>query len=641
MENSVDKQAPRDTTLEMLVRWYESAEQSSMDARREAERDRDYRNGNQWTASELETLKKRKQPAITIDRIGPKVDYLLGVEQQYRADPKAYPRTPQDEQGAAAATDSIRFVLDDQRWDRVRSECFDQFIVEGACGADVRVVDKCGELCVEVKPIMWDRMFWDPHSRRRDFSDAKYKGQFLWMDVEEAEALWPDVVDAITTTLTTEASSDSDTYGDVPRLRWADPKRKRVRIAECWGFVGGKWHHYTYTKAGILEQMESPYQDDEGQSVDGFVFGSCYIDRDGNRFGVVRRWISLQDEINKRRSKALHLLNVRQVKYEKGAVDDVNAMRRELAKPDGAVEVTPGMMFDVLDTGDMAQAQLGLLQEAKTEIDAVGVNAAMAGTESRVMSGRALLARDEQGKTELGPVFDAFAQWQLDVYRAIWCRIKQFWTAEKWVRITDDDRNVRFVGLNQPITLGEQLLEEAERQGQEITPDMQYQAKMNPAMQRIVGTRNNMQNMDVDLILDMVPATATLQSEEFAALADLAGKGVPIPPDALIEASSLRGKDKILKKMRGEGEGKIPPQVQQVLEQAQAEIQGLQQRLQQAESGLQKATIDAQSRERVAQINAAASFDEATLNALADLLKAKIQPPPDLSAEVSGDLAAR
>lgn len=450
--------------------------------------------------------------------------------------------------------------------------------------------------------------------------------------------------------MASEAASLGQTFDDVPRMRWADPKRKRVRIVEMWTKEDGGVFYSKFTKAGVLERIESPYVDEEEKPEDGFVFGSCYIDRDGNRFGVVRRWISLQDEINKRRSKAMHLLNVRQVKYEKGAVSDPQKMRAELAKPDGAVEVNPGMMFEVLENGDMAAAQFNLLQEAKQEIDAVGVNAAMSGTDNRNMSGRAQLVRAQQGMEELGPVFDAFRQWQLDVYRVIWNRVRQFWTAEKWVRVTDNDQNVKFVGLNQPLTLGEQLLEEAQKQGVEITPQMEQQAKMDPAMQQVVGVKNNVAEMDVDLVLDHVPATATLQAEEFQALADLAGKGVPIPPDALIEASSLRGKAKILEAMKG-GQKDIPPQIRQAMEQAQQEIQRLQQELQQAQSGIaqeqvkgenarQLEAIKSQMAAMLQEMKDSAAHDREELKSWTQITLQKMQPPPELSSEVSENTQA-
>jgi hypothetical protein len=595
MEEAKTKTASSDdAVLSKLVQMYESAEQSTADARQQCERDRDYRNGKQWTSAEEAKLNKRGQPVITIDRIGPKVDFLLGMEAQHRTDPRAYPRTPQDEDAADAATDALRFVMEDQRWDRVRSECFENFIVEGSCGVDVRVYDKNGEMCIEVLPIMWDRKFGDPHSRMRNWSDGNYKGQFVWMDLEEALLKYPGKEDAIESTISGEGS-DGDTYSDVPRTRWADPKRKRVRIVEMWTKEGGKFFYTAFTRAGILERGESSFVNEDGEPDDGFVFGSCYIDRDGNRFGVVRRWISLQDEINKRRSKALHLMNVRQT-FGNALTGDKNKVRQELAKPDGHVEMDGGAKFGedfgIIPTTDMAKAQFDLLQEAKSEIDAVGVNAALSGTEQRNMSGRALIARSEQGLNELGPVFDAFKQFQHDVYRKVWNRIRQFWTAEKWVRVTDDEKNVKFVGLNQPLTMGEQLLDELRSQGKRITPEMEQQAKMDPRMQVIVGTKNNVAELDVDIVLDDVPASAALQGEQFDALVKIAPQAASMPPqlfEALIEASSLRNKDKLIARLKGEDEQESPQIVQM-----KQQMQEMQQALQEAQMAAQDKTGDMQ-----------------------------------------------
>lgn len=599
-----------DDVLARLVQWHEAADQSTADARTEAERDRDYTDGYQWTDEEIAVLKKRKQPVVTINRIKPKVDFLKGQEQQRRMMPKAYPRTPKEEQGAQAATDSIRYVMDRAKWDRERSGCFDNHVVEGACGVDVQVYRKPdGEYCIEPKQIVWDRMWGDPHSRARDWSDAKYKGQFLWMDLDDALAKWKDKAAALEGTLASDQATIGSTYEDVPRTRWADPKRKRIRIAECWSREDGKVFHTKFTKGGILERMESPFVDEDGKPDDGFVFGSCFIDREGNRYGVVRQWISIQDEINKRRSKAMHLMNVRQT-FGNQAIGDKNSLRQELAKPDGHVEMQGGAEFGkdfgVLPTGDMAQAQFQLLQEAKAEIDAVGVNAALSGNEGRVMSGRALMARSEQGLSELGPVFDAFAQFQLDVYRKVWSRIRQFWTEEKWIRVTDDERNVRFVGLNQPLTLGEQLLEEVRQRGEQVTPEMEQQARMDPQMQVVVGVRNNVPELDVDLIIDDVPASASLQTETFEQLVAIAPHAASMPPpmfEALIEASPLRSenKEKILKKLRGDGENPVPPQVQQQMQQMQeagAQLQAENEKLK-ADKGLEikKLEIDAYGKE--------------------------------------------
>jgi hypothetical protein len=664
LENGMTKDKPASDPLEMLVGFFEEAEQASEESRAEAERCRDYRNGDQWTAEEVATLNKRKQPIVTIDRIGPKVDFLLGMESSNRTDPKAYPRTPNEEQGAEAATDALRFVMDDSMWDQVRSQSFDSFIVEGVCGADIQVTEKKqGDYCIEVKPMFWDRLFFDPHSRRRNFSDAKYKGQFIWKDLEDCLDEYPEHADKLNSTMAAESIASGQTYDDVPRLRWADPKRKRVRIVEIWTKEGGKVFHTKFTKAGILKRIESPFKTEDGEADDGFVFGSCYVDRDGNRFGVVRRWLSLQDEINKRRSKAMHLMNTRQT-YGNALAGDKNKLKGELAKPDGHVEMEGdakyGEDFGVIPTNELAAAQFDLLQEAKQEIDSVGVNAAMQGTEQRAMSGRALMVRDEQGKNELGPVFDWFSSWQLEVYRKIWCRVRQFWTAEKWIRVTDDERNVRFVGLNQPLTLGDKIMEDMRQKGVDVTPEMEQQAKESPALQQVVGTKNSVAEMDVDITLDSVPATASLQIEQFQALADLAGKGIPIPPDALIEASSIRNKDKILDSMRG-GNTKNPAVMAAKLKQAEQQLQEMAQKLQEAESGmaakrmeiegkLQQASMAEQSKaqlaqlqidsaERIAAMNNETRHDIAELTGAVSLMAKSVGVPDPLAKEVEEDLA--
>jgi hypothetical protein len=661
MEDSM-KQVEGEEALTMLVRFYESAEQATEDNRREAETWRDYRNGNQWTEAEAAVLKKRKQPIVTIDRIGPKVDFLLGMEAGQRSDPKAYPRTPKEEQGAEAATDALRFVMDQSRWDEVRSEAFDGFIVEGCCGADVRIVEKYGEPCIEVLPIMWDRMFYDPHSRLRNFSDAKFKGQFVWMDLDDALAKWPDKEDALNSTMAAESAAQGQTFDDVPRLRWADPKRRRVRIVEMWSNEAEGVFHSTFTKAGVLKRMPSPYVDEHGAQEDGFVFGSCYIDRDGNRFGVVKRWISLQDEINKRRSKAMHLMNTRQT-FGNALTGDKNHLKAELAKPDGHVELQGdaklGEDFGVIPTGDMADAQFQLLQEAKQEIDAVGVNAAMSGTEQRVMSGRALMARQEMGQNELGPVFDWFKSWQLAVYRKVWNRVRQYWTAEKWVRVTDDERNVRFVGLNQPQTMGEKIINDMRAQGVKVTPEMEQEAKASPALQQPAEVKNNVAEMDVDITLDTAPATASLQIEQFQGLIELAKGGIPIPPRALIKASSIRNKDEILDEMDGKGEEGA--MAIQKLQEAQQVIQQLKQQLQEAQSGMavkqveiegrlqqtamseeskaRLARMQMESAERIAALNADVKRDMGELAGAIQLMAKKLEVPLSLSTEVEEDIA--
>lgn len=566
-----------------LVQWVTESEDVTDESRALSEKCRDYFDSRQWTDAEVRKLKAQKQAPTVSNRIKPKIDSLMGMESTNRTTAKAFPRTQKHQQASEAATEAIRFVLQDNMFEKTRSSAFENMLIEGSGGCEVIVKPvKDNDYKVIINPIPWDRFFYDPHSRRKNFSDARYLGQIVWMDLDEALDLYPEAKDVLDTMV-----SGSETYSDKPR--WMDSKRKRVKIVEIYYNDDGDVWYACFTKTGFIKEPKvSPYKDEEDNTEWPYEFGSLFVDRDGGRYGAVRQLLDMQDEINKRRSKALHLMSVRQVRWERGAVEDINKARQELAKPDGVIETTPGMEFEVLKTGDMAAAQFNLLTEAKQEIDAVGANAALMGkTTNQDASGRALLAREAAGKTELAPVFDVLKGWDYKVYRKVWNRIHQYWKAEKWIRVTDDEQNLRWVGLNKPITKGDQLLQQAQQQN--LPPDqlqqLQMRVQQDPMMKETVDTHNDIVEMDVDIVIDDVPDAITSQIEDFQTLGEMVKSGFPIPPMAVIEASPLTNKTKILKMMKEQPQ--VPPQIQDQMKKMQEEIQKMTQENQQLKAGSQ------------------------------------------------------
>ena len=289
----------------------------------------------------------------------------------------------------------------------------------------------------------------------------------------------------------------------------------------------------------------------------------------------MRRYKTLQDEINHRRSKALHLLNSRQVVAEKGAVDDAQKARKEVAKADGYIEVTPGMKFEISPTGDMALGQFQLLADAINALGVTGPNQALQGQSGQI-SGKAKQLDQEGGAIQLGVFFDAVRYFQRRVMRAVWNRVQQYWTEEMWIRVRDEEGRMQFVALNQPMTRGEM---EAEKiASQQMPPEqkaqMVQQLAMDPASREPV-VKNKLATLDVDIVIDESPDTVTLQAEQFAELANLAQAGVVFAPEIYIQASSLRNKDRLLDAIRGnDAQGQAAAQVKQdadAIAKAQAE----------------------------------------------------------------------
>lgn len=609
--------------LSTLVSQFEAAEEMTLDARKLAERDRDYFDEKQLTAAEEAELKKRGQPVIVKNRIKRKVNAMLGLEKQTRKDPKAFPRNPDDEEAARAATDALRFVCDAARWDDLRSQCAKELAIEGTCAVKIGVKQTKDGIDPDIKRVPWDRFYYDPHAVSFDFSDCAYKGEVVWMDLDAAIAKFPEAKDVLEATVA--QAQDSNTYDDTPKWRlWADYKRRRVRLVEhYWKGHDGAWKYAIFTKGGfVTEPVDSPYLGDDGQPECPIKAVSLYVDRDGNRYGEVRTMIGPQDEINKRSSKALHLVTQRQIRVSPNVAIDPQTVRKELSRPDGVFIGESGDV-EILPTNDMASGNLALLQEAKAEIDLLGPNMALQGKATADLSGRAMMAQQQGGMTELATYLDCIKTLSLAVYRSVWSRVRQHWDGPRWIRVTDDERNLRFVGINQPITV---VQAEAKKMGIDkanlAKADPQAVAYLEtlagmPVGQQIAGIENAVAEIDVDIIIDEGIDTPTVRAEQFDTITKMMPALAPVMADParamkimefITTASSLRDKDKLLEILKGDQQQGDPAQA--AMMQAQMQMQAAQQQAEmQGQIEIEKAKVGAMADVEAAKIKAQADME--------------------------------
>jgi hypothetical protein len=553
------------TTLAQLKRMFDDWQTLTLEARTEALTDQDYFDSKQWTAAERRALRSRKQPDNVFNRIKPAILGTLGVLKKGETSPRAYGRNPQDDDAADVATKTLMFIAEASRFKAVKIEASQNYMVNGY-GAVIVEVD--AELQITPRRIRWEEFFYDPRSRERDFSDARYKGVAKWMYADDVKASYPkaDVEGAL--------DGAPITFGDVGLQdrplngvsAWVDRRKRRILVCEVYFREGGAWMRAVFHGCGMLEEpAPSPYLDHKGKPDCCIEAQACFIDQDNNRYGLVRDMRGPQDEINKRRSKLLHLLSVSQIQAvdpAAGAVD-ADTARAEAAKPDGVIPYG----WQKVPTTDMAAGQAQLLAEAKSEIERMGPNPDILGRQSADSSGRAVMVRQQAGLTEQAVILGGIEELELRCYRQMWARAKQYWTAPMWIRTTDDQRAPDYVGVNQPVAGPPQLVQEAH------PTTGQPQWVQRPTL---AGYDNSLAEMDVDIVLDTVPDSATLQMEQFSDLMDLARSGVAIPPQILLEASSLPNKRAIIEKLKAmqEEQAKAPPDPLKTvaLEQAQAEV---------------------------------------------------------------------
>ena len=466
---------------------------------------------DQWTQEQLRVLRKRQQPAITFDRTGRKIDSLSGTIRRLRTDPKVYPNTPNGEQGAEVATQVIRTICDASMAEDLEVECCRDALIHGIGVSELllRKGDKDDPdlAFAYVDPRTW---FYDPRSTKNDFHDTRFHGVYKWADGDELETAFPGSKDLIA-----ESSNNDGGYWtafDTDREpMWIDIYH-RIRLIDHWYKEGNIWKWSLHTGVTELAGGDSPFVNERGQSISKYHAFSAYIDIHGDHYGLIRRLRGPQDAINQHRSKAMHIMNTRQIRLKEGAVDDIEVTRREAARADGVLVYRGDKNdLDVIQPEQEFIQQTNYYQDAKAEIDSFGPNQQLIQNFGQNVSGRAANMLQQAGLAELGPFLKNFRMWKLERYRAAWLAAQKFWTADRMLRVSADQGVAQFMQIN-GVGLNNYGL---------------------PTLVNMLG------NIDVEIKIDEGPDNETVMGDIFDLLMALAQNNVPVPPAALIEASAL------------------------------------------------------------------------------------------------------
>lgn len=606
---------------ERLRKMFDDSRTQSNANRLQAQVWRDYYDGPKQLNSPVRaTLKLRGQPAIWTNRCRPAIDGILGVLEGSKVDPRCYPRNKQDEEASDVATKTLRYIADTSDLENTLLDTAENFLIEGI---EAVIVEAEGE-SIPITQIRYEEFFYDPFSRRNDFKDAKYMGIAQWKDCADVKAAWPEQYAAMGDPMSAGPGGPNgaidSTWQDRPDnfIPWVDRARQRMMVVEVYynevrpPYANAEWFHCIYCAAGTFVSEPSPYMDKiKGMTLNPIEAESCYVDRENNRYGRIQDMIPIQDEINARRSRLLHLANSRQIQEVTpgSAQVDATTARREAARADGVIPSG----WQLVQTTDIARGQAELLAESKSEIERMGPTPAVLSQQGGDRSGRASLVLQQAGMTELARPLGRHNDFRERIYRAAWQRAQQFWTAPMFIRVTDDAKAPEFLQINEPAFDDQgQPIPETGPDGQPVLtpvtgPDGQPVVDPmtgQPQLQMVQKVNNRIAQMDMDIVVSTTPDTANLQQEVFAELMGIVEKvglqAVFSPEFALIlEMTPLQNKAEILEKIKQAQGGDDPK-----LEQAAQMIQQLQGALQEAQQGMaaaEKARTEAETELKEAQ----------------------------------------
>jgi hypothetical protein len=495
--------------------YYEGRDLSSK-FRKEADRDCQYYDNEQWTEEEKQELDDRGQPATVFNRIKPTIDLILGTEAKARVDFHAAPRKNAGITDAQIATESLKYVMDQNEGEYLISSAFESEIKAGWQWIELSKNDDPFKEIVKASLVPRDELIWDPLAKEFNKSDGKYMIRPKWLELEDGVAKFPrkrEVLEMAVSTEeiepfneqpyhSTEAEADRPgvaSWRDAPVsiTEWVDKTRKRVKLLECWYKVPQEVWLIDNEETGDVEEFDpkkltqvlltpgaklikkwlrkvrlcivagneiiqdgpSPHRHNEYPFV---PFWAYLKDKDGSPYGLIRQLRDPQDEINKRRSKALHLMNSRQVIATSDVIDQKQNDWKEVAEaindPEGIIKLdsqkfSQGGKFEIISPAAIIEVQSKFMEEAKREIEEAGVNRELQGLQSNAQSGRAIIARQIQGNTMLGKPFDNYRRSRQLLGQLTWAMIQQYWTKPKSIRVTDKLGNYSFIDVNQRVDI--------------------------------------------------------------------------------------------------------------------------------------------------------------------------------------------
>ena len=550
--------------FEDLRKMLLSSRSASSENRKLTRRDYEYYHGNQLSDETKATLKKQGRPEVVSNYINLAVDGMVGVVQSNNTDPRAYPRNPQSTESADVVTKVLRYIADSTKFDTIKMNSTTDLVVGGVAAAVLKVVEypnyKTGGTTIKIlaEKVRWDEFFHDPYSRERDFKDATYLGLAKWMDADHVISKYPSIGEAARALVENTQGGIGLEDEDNNELRiWVDTARKRLLVVEMYYWTPDqyglpKWRRAIFCQAGVIEDEEVPLVDDTGHTVCPLVAVSCRVDEENNRYGLVRNMISDQNEINSRRSRALHLANSRQTyrQNENAPPVDKELVRREAARPDGVLPDGYGPV----PTSDMAQGNLMLMQDAVNHLNRSAPSAAVLGRTSEAISGRAKLIDQNAGMMELGPTFYALSSLETEMYRRFWWAAQLYWTDQRIINVTGEEDAVEHIMINEPVVemMPQPIMTVMPGpDGNPVEVPMISPLTGQPVMEmkaQVVDYKNRLADLEVDIQVEATPNNVNLETETFNAVMDLLRSGIPINDprwDLAIELAPLPNKTRV------------------------------------------------------------------------------------------------
>jgi len=487
-------------------------------------------------------------------------------------------RNPTDKPGADVLSDLFLFIRQNNDLEYEEKEQAEDGFTGGMGVLKACVTyDDAFQPNIELKQVDSFTIFPDPYSRRYDWNqDANYINEAIWIDRDDLLQMYPGKKTEIAAAYDSNAQMGQLSESDrIRREQWIDADRERIRLIEQWYKKKTFESVCVFQDGSIYRKEENTLASPDGQIIEeklsksrvkelksaqpyeeydriihslcmGLFIKGCLLEhkvtdrkffpyipyfvsrkKSGEPYSLIFIALEMQDALNKRESKALHLLSTNKRIYEQGAVTDKVAQAIEIARPDGQEEVNKGFFerYREFSNMDLAAGQMQMFGSAMDSIRRItGINPDALGEKSEVRSGVGIARKQAMTDVIIAPVFDNFRRSRVIQARVVLELIQQHYTQPKIFYITDNLNATKAVNLD-------------------------------------AGSLQAIKQAQYDIVVDEAPDATTRREETLQALGQVLPAILPFGPvwgEIMFDLVDIPDKEEIKKKVQAASQP--PPQ---------------------------------------------------------------------------------
>ncbi len=545
--------------------------------------------GKHWDAEKKKKLEEKGRAAVTINKTEEKLDNLWGYQRQNRTDIRYLPMEGGDEIVAELLNVATKNILEQCFFGREESKVFEDCSLAGrGLFHDYVDYERNIEGNVIVEKWKWDEAAFGEHDKE-DLSDCEVSYKERWYSFAKLKEIYPDEAEQLEPENRLKPKAGEEVAEDWDKRLRGDEVinsvTKKYKVIEAWRkvfkrvfilvnadedfvfnaegwskkdinaaktFPGFKAIPRTAFKMRVTKIASTALLEDDYVDEDDFSLTPVYAKfRNNEYWGKVKGIKDLQILVNKAYSQFVDIIN-KVANYGWFYDDDTFATKKDREKWEQNAS-SPGFNQRIADVNRPPKQAEGVKFPAEL-VNAIAtfnndmreimnINLEMSGLGAAGESGIAIRQKIIQQLLGNDFLFDNMSFAKALLGRKLLKKIQKVYTPERILRLVEN--RARREAINLPVREG--ITPPATGPGGEPLAKQPTEVPLSQyPREELLKLLETTDLSQYDVIVSESATSPSTMMGNFMLLSELAGKGVPIPPEAIMEFAPIPQKQKVM-----------------------------------------------------------------------------------------------